>query len=185
MDNAQSSVAGVCADLLLLDQRNSVWVVYGGRGGVGNVWGRRGLIEGEGCREGGVVGGDGGVVSEAELFKGSYKAYRVLIKLLFLKEENFGYGDGEILRAIPVEDLDGGAAVEEVVSDDDSRAEEVEEGIDAEINYCNGIVMMRVAPLEIMIATSEERRMGESLIKGGEGPIIGVMDKTIARAIDL
>ena len=30
-------VAGVCADLLLLDQRNSVWVVYGGCGGVGNV----------------------------------------------------------------------------------------------------------------------------------------------------
>jgi len=143
------------------------------------------LIEGEGCRERGVVGGDGGVVSEAELFKGSYKAYRVLIKLLFLEEEDFGYGDGEILRTIPVEDLDGGAAVEEVVSDNDSRAEEVEEGIDAEVNYCNGKVMVRVAPLEVMIATGEERRVGESLIKGGEGPIIGAVDETIARAIDL
>ena len=30
-------VAGVCADLLLLDQRNGVGVVNGGRGGVGNV----------------------------------------------------------------------------------------------------------------------------------------------------
>jgi len=143
------------------------------------------LIEGEGCREGGVVGGDRGVVSEAELFKGSYKTYRVLIKLFFLEEEDFGYGDGEILGAIPVEDLDGGAAIEEVVSDDDSRAEEVEEGIDAEVNYCDGKVMVGVAPLEVMIATGEERRMGESLIKGGERSIIGVMDKTIARAIDL
>jgi len=61
-------VTGVYTDLLLLGQRNSVWVIYGGRGGVGNVWGRRGLIKGEGCRKGGVVGGDGSIVSEAELF---------------------------------------------------------------------------------------------------------------------
>jgi len=142
------------------------------------------LIEGEGC-QGGVVGGDGGVVSKAELFKGSYKAYRVLIKLLFLEEEDFSYGDGEILRTIPVENLDGGAAVEEVVSDDDSRTEEVEEGVDAEVNYCNGKVMVGVAPLEVMITTGEERRVGESLIKGGEGPIIGAVDETVARAIDL
>jgi len=143
------------------------------------------LIEGEGCRERGVVGGDGCVVSEAELFEGSYEAYRVLIELFFLEEEDFGYGDGEILRAIPVEDLDGGAAVEEVISDDDSRAEEVEEGVNPEINYCNREVMVGIAPLEIMIATGEERRVGKSLIKGREGPVIGPVDKTIARAIDL
>jgi len=105
--------------------------------------------------------------------------------LLFLKEEDFGYGDREVLRAIPVEDLDGGAAVEEVISDDDSRAEEVEEGVDAEVNYCNGEVMIGVVPLEIMIATGEKRRVGESLIKGGEGPVVGPVNKTIARAIDL
>ena len=98
-------------DLLLLDQRNSVWIIYGGRGGVGNVWGRRGLIKGEGCRKGGIVGGDGSVVSKAELLKGSYEAHRVLIELLFLKEEDFCYCDGEVLRAVPVEDLYGGAAV--------------------------------------------------------------------------
>ena len=178
-------VAGVCADLLLLDQRNSVRVIYGGGGGVGNVGRRRGLIEGEGCREGGIVGGDGGVVSEAELLKGSYKAHRVLIELFFLKEENFGYGDREILWTIPVEDLNGGAAIEEVVSDDDSRAKKVEEGINAEVDYCNGEVMVGVAPLEIMIATGEERRVGESLIKGREGPVVGPVDETIARAIDL
>jgi len=148
----------------LLDQRNSVGVIYSGGGGVGNVGRRRGLIEGEGCRKGGVIGGDGSVVSETELLKGSYKAYRVLIELFFLEEENFGYCDGEILRAIPVEDLDGGAAIEKVVSDDDSRAEEVEEGINAEVNYCNGKVMVGITPLEIMIATSEERRVGKSLI---------------------
>jgi len=105
--------------------------------------------------------------------------------LFFLEEEDFGYRDGEVLRAIPVEDLDGGAAIEEVVSDDDPRAEEVEEGVNAEINYCNGEVMVGVAPLEIMIATGEERRVGESLIKGREGPVIGQVDETIARAIDL
>jgi len=105
--------------------------------------------------------------------------------LFFLEEEDFGDRDGEVLRAIPVEDLDGGTAIEEVVSDDDSRAEEVEEGIDAEVNYCDGKMMVGVAPLEVMIATGKERRMGESLIKGGEGPVIGVVDKTIARAIDL
>jgi len=137
--------------------------------GVGNVGGRWRLIKGECCRKGGIVGGDGSVVSEAELFKGSYEAYRVLVKLLFLEEEDFCYCDGEILRAIPVEDLDGGAAVEEVISDDDLRAEEIEEGINAEINYCNGIMMKGVAPLEIMIATGEERGMGESLIEGREG----------------
>ena len=80
--------------------------------------------------------------------------------MFFLEEEDFGYGDREILRAIPVEDLDGGATVEEVVSDDDPRAEEVEEGVDAEINYCNGKVMVRVTPLEVVIATGEERRVG-------------------------
>jgi len=143
------------------------------------------LIKGECCRKGGIVGGDGSVVSKAELFKGSHEAYRVLIKLLFLEEEDFCYCNGEILRAIPVEDLDGGAAVEEVISDDDSRAEEIEEGINAEINYCNGIMMKGVAPLEIMIVTGEERGMGESLIEGREGPIIGAVDETIAGAIDL
>jgi len=143
------------------------------------------LIKGEGCRKGGVVGGDGSVVSKAELFKGSYEAHRVLIELLFLKEEDFCYCDGEVLRTVPVEDLYGGAAVEEVISDDDSRAEEVEEGVDAEINYCDGVMMEGIVPLEVMIATGEERGMGESLIKGREGSIIGPVDKTIARAIDL
>jgi len=122
---------------------------------------------------------------KAELLKGSYEAYRVLIELLFLKEEDFGYCDGEVLRTVPVEDLYGGAAVEGVISDDDSRAEEVEEGIDAEINYCDGIMMEGIVPLEVMIATGEKRGMGESLIKGREGLIIGLVDKTIARAIDL
>ena len=72
-----------------------------------------------------------------------------------------------------------------MISDDDSRVEEVEERVDAEINYCDGVLMEGVAPLELMIATDEERGMGEPLIKGGEGPIIGPVDKTIARAIDL
>jgi len=102
-----------------------------------------------------------------------------------LEEEDFGYGDGEILRAVPVKDLYGGATVEEVISDNDSRAEEAEEGVDAEINYCNGETVMGVAPLEIMIATGEERGMGEPLIDGREGPVIGPVNKTIARAIDL
>jgi len=105
--------------------------------------------------------------------------------LLFLKEEYFGYCDGEVLRAVPVEDLYGWTTVEEVISDDDSRAEEVEEGVNAEINYCNGELVKGVAPLEIMIATGEERGMGESLIDGREGPVVGPVDKTIARAIDL
>jgi len=154
-------------------------------GGVGNVGGRRGLIKGEGCQEGGIIGGDGSVVSKAELFKGSYEAHRVLIKLLFLKEEYFGYCDRKILRAVPVKDLYGGATEEEMVSDDDLRAEEVEEGVDAEVNYCNGIMMKGITPLEIMIATGEERGMGESLVDGREGPVVGPMDKTIARVIDL
>jgi len=33
----RAAVAGVCADLLLLDQRNSVGIINGGRGGVGNI----------------------------------------------------------------------------------------------------------------------------------------------------
>jgi len=181
----QCGVVGVCTDLLLMDQRNSVRVIYSGRGGVGNVGGRRGLIEGEGCREGRVIGGDGHVVSEAELFKGSYEAHRVLIELLFLEEEYFGYCDGEILRAVPVENLYGGATVEEMISDDDLRAEEVEEGIDAEVNYYNGELVKRVTPLEIVIVTGEERGMGEPLIDGREGPVVGPVDKTIARVIDL
>jgi len=81
--------------------------------------------------------------------------------------------------------LDGGAAIEEVISDDDSRAKEVEEGVNAEVDYCNGEVMVGVAPLEIMIATGEERRVGESLIEGREGSVIGPVDEMIARAIDL
>jgi len=176
---------GVCADLLLLDQRNSVGIIYGGRGEVGNVGGRRGLIKGEGCRKGGVAGGDGSVVSEAELFQGSYEAYRVLIKLLFLEEEYFGYCNREVLRAVPVEDLYRGTTEEEVVGDDDLRAEEVKEGVDAEVHYCNGVMVKGVAPLEIMIATGEERRVGNPLINSGEGPVIGPMNKMIARAIDL
>jgi len=105
--------------------------------------------------------------------------------VFFLEEENFCYCDGEVLRTVPVEDLYRGAAVEEVISDDNLRAEEVEEGIDAEVNYCDGVMMEGIVPLEIMIATGEKRGMGESLIKGREGPIIGPVDETIARVIDL
>jgi len=102
-----------------------------------------------------------------------------------LKEEDFCYCDGKVLRTVPVENLYGGAAVEEVISDDDSRAEEVEEGIDAEINYCDGVLTEGVTPLKVMIATGEERGMGEPLINGGEGPAVGPVNKTIARGIDL
>ena len=96
--------------------------------------------------------------------------------MFFLEEEDFCYCDGEILGAVPVEYLNGGATVEEMISDDDSRAKEVEEGVNAEVNYCNGEMMVGIAPLEIMIATSEERRVGEPLIKGGEGSVIGPVD---------
>ena len=105
--------------------------------------------------------------------------------MFFLEEEYFGYCDGEVLGAVPVEDLDGGTTVEKMVSDDDLRAKEVEEGIDAEVNYCNGVLVKRVAPLEIMIATGEERGMGDPLIDGREGPVVEPVDKTIARVIDL
>jgi len=105
--------------------------------------------------------------------------------LLFLEEEYLGYCDREILRAVPVEDLYGGATVEEAVSDNDLRAEEVEEGVNAEINYCDGVMVKGVVPLEIMIATGEERGVGEALIDGGEGPVVGPVNETITRAIDL
>jgi len=36
-EGIEGTVAGVCADLLLMDQRNSVWVINGGCGGVGDV----------------------------------------------------------------------------------------------------------------------------------------------------
>ena len=105
--------------------------------------------------------------------------------MLFLEEEYFGYCNREVLRAVPVEDLYRGTTEEEVVGDDDLRAEEVKEGVDAEVHYCNGVMVKGVAPLEIMIATGEERRVGNPLINSGEGPVIGPMNKMIARAIDL
>jgi len=81
--------------------------------------------------------------------------------------------------------LYGGATEEEVISDDNLRAEEVKEGVDAEVYYCNGEMVIGVAPLEIMIATGEEGGMGNPLIESQEGAVIGPVDKTIARAIDL
>ena len=63
--------SGGMHSLLLGYQRNSVWVVNCKRRGVGDI-GRRGwLIRVEHRQEGGIVGGDGGVVSCTELFKGS------------------------------------------------------------------------------------------------------------------
>jgi len=61
----------------------------------------------------------------------------------------------------------------------------LEEGVDAEVNYCNGEAVTLRTPLEEVIGAEEEGGMGVSLIKGREGAIVRTMYKTIARAIDL
>jgi len=60
-----------------------------------------------------------------ELFKVSNEEGCTEIKFFLLDEEELGGGDREVLRTIPIEDLDGGAAEEEVVSDDHSRGSEL------------------------------------------------------------
>jgi len=78
--------------------------------------------------------------------------------------------------AISVEDLDGGAAEEEVISDDHLRGGELEEGINAEVNYCKGILMRRMVPLEMVISTKEERGKGKTPIKTGKWMIVGTVN---------
>jgi len=127
-------VAGVCACLLLLDQRNSVWVVNGEEGGVGNIGWRGRLIRMEGCQEGGVIGGDRGVVRRAEFLQIIEETDQVLTKGFLLFEEEFDGGNGEVLRAIPKEDLYEGAAEEKVISNNHLWRSKVEEGIDGEVD---------------------------------------------------
>jgi len=62
-------VAGVGVCLLLLDQRNSVGIINGKKGGVGNVGRRWGLIWVERSQEGRVIRGNGRVVRHAEFLK--------------------------------------------------------------------------------------------------------------------
>jgi len=71
-----------------------------------------------------------------------------------------------------MKDLDAGATKAEVVSDNRSRAEELVDMIDAEVNYCKEVLVIRVVPLEKVISTKEKRWMGVSLIKSGEGKVV-------------
>jgi len=51
-----------------------------------------------------------------------------------LSKEEFDGGYGEVLRAIPIEDLDEGAAEEEVISNNHTWRGEVKEGVDGEVD---------------------------------------------------
>jgi len=59
-------------------------------------------------------------------------------------------------RTIPIEDLNRGAAEEEVVSDDHLRGGELIERIDGEVDCSKGILMRGMSPLEVMITTQQE-----------------------------
>jgi len=51
-----------------------------------------------------------------------------------LNKEELSGGDGEVQRTVPVEDLDGGAAEQEVISDDHSRGGKLIKGVDRKVD---------------------------------------------------
>jgi len=61
----------------------------------------------------------------------------------------------------------------------------LEEGVNAKVNCENGILVGRVAPLKVVVSADEEGGIGEALVYSQKGPIVGAVDETIARAIDL
>jgi len=58
-----------------------------------------------------------------------------------------------VARAIPIKDLDGGAAEQKVVRDNDSGSDKLIKGIDGEVDGGKGILMGRMSPLEEVISS--------------------------------
>jgi len=61
----------------------------------------------------------------------------------------------------------------------------LEERIDAEVDSEDGILVRGVSPLKVVVSTDEERGVSETLVYSRKGSVVGAMDETIVRTIDL
>jgi len=130
----------------------------------------------EGCREGGVIGGDRRVVRGAELFQMVRETNQVLAQGFLLFKEEFGGGDREVLGAIPMEDLGVGTTEKKVISNNHFWCDKVKEGVDGEVDDGKGVVVIQITPLKVVIGTSEEGGEGIPLTDGREGVIVGLVN---------
>ena len=90
-------------------------------------------------------------------------------------EKEVSYVRREGFWAVPIENSDGGASVNNRIPKMDFGRREVEHWGDAKGDEAKGLKMREGSPLKIMICTNEERRGGETCIKGREWPIIWTM----------
>jgi len=56
------------------------------------------------------------------------------------------------------------------------RRLELEEGVNAEVNSEDGILVGGIVPLKVVVSANEEGRMSETLVYSQEWSVVGVMD---------
>ena len=52
----------------------------------------------------------------------------------------------------------------------------MEEGVNAEVNREDRVLVGRVAPLKVVVSTDEERGISKSLVYRRKGTVVGAMD---------
>ena len=56
------------------------------------------------------------------------------------------------------------------------RGLELEEGVNAKVNYEEGVLVRGITPLEIVVSTDKKGRMGKTLVYGRERLVVGAVD---------